>query len=80
MINAEIRQFRNSLVAMTNASPLPIEIKRLVFEEVQRQIAMESERVIAEEKQQAESNKDTEEKQQAESNKTTEESEEKEHE
>lgn len=61
MINSEIRQFRNSLVAMTNASPLPIEIKRLVFEEVQRQIAMESERVIAEEKQQAESNKDTEE-------------------
>lgn len=61
MINAEIRQFRNSLVAMTNASPLPIEIKRLVFEEVQRQIAMESERVITEENQQAESNKDTEE-------------------
>lgn len=68
MINSEIRQFRNSLVAMTNASPLPIEIKRLVFEEVQRQIAMESERVIAEEKQQAELYK------------TTEESEEKEHE
>lgn len=68
MINTQIRQFRNSLVAMTNASPLPIEIKRLVFEEVQRQIAMESERVIAEEKQQAELNKDTEESEGKENN------------
>ena len=69
MINTEIRQFRDSIIAMTNACPLPIEIKRLVFAEIQTQINSESDRMIIAEKKEAE-----------EQNKTTEESEDKENE
>lgn len=65
MVNTEIRQFRDSIIAMTNACPLPIEIKRLVFAEIQIQINAESDRMIIAEKKAAE-----------EQNKTTEESEE----
>lgn len=57
MINTQIRQFRDSLIAMTNASPLPIEIKRLVFAEIQTQINAESDRMIIAEKTAAESEK-----------------------
>lgn len=61
MINTEIRQFRDSLVAMVNASPLPIEIKRLVFGEIQSQINAESDRIIIAERQKAQEEKENEE-------------------
>lgn len=57
MINTQIRQFRDSLIAMTNASPLPIEIKRLVFSEVQTQINSEADRIILAEIQKTEEDK-----------------------
>lgn len=66
MVNTEIRKFRDSIIAMTNAYPLPIEIKRLVFAEIQTQINAEADRMIISEKKAAEDQ-----------NKTTEESEEK---
>ena len=50
MVNTEIRQFRDMLIAMTNASPLPIEIKRLVFSEVKMQIDLETEKILQMEK------------------------------
>ena len=55
MVNTQIRQFRDSIIAMTNANPLPIEIKRLVFAEIQTQINAESDRMIIAEKTAAES-------------------------
>lgn len=61
MVNTEIRQFRDSLVAMVNASPLPIEIKRLVFGEIQSQINAESDRIIIAERQKAQEEKENEE-------------------
>lgn len=62
MINAQIRQFRDSIIAMTNANPLPIEIKRLVFAEIQTQINAESDKIIIAERQESEKqNKETEE-------------------
>ena len=51
MVNSQIRQFRDSIVAMTNANPLPIEIKRLVFTELLSQITVEADRNIMLEKQ-----------------------------
>lgn len=54
MINAEIRQFKDSIIAMTNACPLPIEVKRLVFSEVQTQILQAANETIAQERAQAE--------------------------
>ena len=51
MVNSQIRQFRDSIVAMTNANPLPIEIKRLVFTELLAQITVEADRNIMLEKQ-----------------------------
>lgn len=53
MINTEIRQLRDSIVAITNASPLPFEIKRLIFSEIYVQIDAEAERIIHEEKERA---------------------------
>lgn len=50
MINTQIRQLRDSIIAMTNASPLPIEVKRLVFSEIQIAINQESDKVISEER------------------------------
>lgn len=62
MVNTQIRQLRDSIIAMTNASPLPIEIKRLVFAEIQTQINAEADRMIMAERQEAEKqNKETEE-------------------
>ena len=57
MINTQIRQFRESIIAMTNACPLPIEIKRLVFSEIQTQINSESDRIILAETQKTEEDK-----------------------
>lgn len=54
MINTQIRQLRDSIIAITNSSPLPIEVKRLVFSEIQTQINQESDRIIIEEKKEAE--------------------------
>ena len=54
MVNLQIRKFRDSIIAMTNASPLPIEIKRLVFAEIQTQINVESDKMIISEKAEAE--------------------------
>ena len=63
MVNTQIRQFRDSIIAMTNANPLPIEIKRLVFAEIQTQINAESDKIIIAERQEAEKqNKETEER------------------
>lgn len=49
MINAQIRQFRENIISVTNASPLPIEVKRLVFEEVRQQLENVADNVIKEE-------------------------------
>ena len=46
MINTQIRQLRDSIVAITNASPLPIEVKRLVFAEIHAPVAADAERII----------------------------------
>lgn len=54
MINTQIRQLRDSIIAITNASPIPIEVKRLVFSEIQTQINQESDRIIIEERKEAE--------------------------
>lgn len=54
MVNTQIRQFKDSIIAITNASPLPIEVKRLVFSEIQTQIMEAANEVIANEGRQAE--------------------------
>ena len=41
------------MITLTNASPLPIEIKRLLYLEIQTEINNEPNRDIAEEKQEA---------------------------
>lgn len=51
MGNLEIRQFRNSIVALTNASPLPLEVKRLVFAELLEIIQRETDAEIESERQ-----------------------------
>ena len=51
MVNTKIRQFRDSIIELTNASPLPIEIKRLVFAEVNVAINNEADKTILIEKQ-----------------------------
>lgn len=58
MINTQIRQLRDSIIAITNACPLPIEIKRLVFAEIQTQISAEAEKVILLEKQESNNSKE----------------------
>ena len=60
MVNTEIRQFRDSIIAITNASPLPIEIKRLVFSEIQTLINQEADKVIIAERKQANETKEKE--------------------
>lgn len=50
MIDLEIRQYRDSIIAMTNASQIPIEVKRLALLEVYNMVVAESERIIHEEK------------------------------
>lgn len=46
MLNLETRKFRETLIKVTNESPLPIEIKRLVFLEVMGQVEKASEDAI----------------------------------
>lgn len=38
MVNLEIRKFKETIVTMVNASPLPIEVKRMTFNEVAQAI------------------------------------------
>ena len=67
MVNTQIRQLRDSIIAMTNASPLPIEIKRLVCSEIQTHINAEADRIIIAERQEAEKQaKETEEREEKE--------------
>ncbi len=54
MVNAQIRQFRKQIIATTNASELPIEVKRLVFFEVLQMINSESDKIISVELEQRE--------------------------
>lgn len=61
MVNTQIRQFRDSIITMTNTCPLPIEIKRLVFSEIYTQINTESDRMIRAEKQEEEKQNNTQE-------------------
>ena len=49
MVNLQIRQFRESVIATANASELPIEIKRLVFVEVMKMLQDASDDVIKKE-------------------------------
>lgn len=58
MINTQIRQFRNSIIELTNASPLPIEVKRLVFVEVKQAIDSQADNVIATEQKKEEESKE----------------------
>lgn len=50
MGNLEIRQFRNSIIALTNACPLPLEVKRLVFAELLEIIQRETDAEIESER------------------------------
>ena len=49
MDNLAIREFQQTLIGVTNSSPLPIEIKRLVFKEVMQQIETAAEEKIQKE-------------------------------
>ena len=62
MINSQIRQFRDSIAAVANASPLPIEIKRLVFAEVYTIFSAQADKIIAMEQNQPKENDEQEEK------------------
>ena len=61
MVNTQIRQFRDSIITMTNACTLPIEIKRLVLSEIYTQINTESDRMMRAEKQEEEKQNNTQE-------------------
>lgn len=50
-MNAEIRKFRDTLVAITNVSLLPMEVKRMVFAEVLNAVTAESDKIIQQEMQ-----------------------------
>lgn len=65
MVNTQIRQFREDIIATTNASQLPIEVKRLVFVEVMQQINNMADKVINEEIAQARAEKEGEEDEQS---------------
>ena len=49
MDNLAIREFQQTIIGVTNSSPLPIEIKRLVFKEVMQQIETAAEEKIQKE-------------------------------
>lgn len=53
-MNAEIRQFRDTLVTLINSSPIPIEVKRMVIAEISNAVSVEAERAIMQEKEQKE--------------------------
>lgn len=45
-MNLEIRSFRDSLIATCNNSDLPIEVKRLVFSEINSLLKQEADKEI----------------------------------
>ena len=57
MVNLEIRKFKESIIAITNASPLPIEVKRMVFNEIGQAINEAANNAIMSEQQEAEKQK-----------------------
>lgn len=46
MINTELRQFRNELVAMINERQFPIEVKSLIINDVARDVAAQADRTV----------------------------------
>lgn len=46
MDNFEIRNFRDTIIALCNASDLPIEVKRLVFSEINSLLKAEADKEI----------------------------------
>ncbi len=46
MLNLEIRQFRNELVAIINERQLPIEVKSLIINDVARDVAAQADRTV----------------------------------
>lgn len=57
-MNTEIRKLRDTLIAVTNASPLPIEVKRLVYAEIYSVINAETDKAIINEEKEKEKRKD----------------------
>lgn len=57
-MNTEIRKLRDTLIAVTNASPLPIEVKRLVFAEIYSVINAEADKAIINEQKEKEEKED----------------------
>ena len=51
-MNYEIRKFQEDLVALINGAQLPIEVKRLVLENIMQSVNNVSEQVIKQEKEQ----------------------------
>ncbi len=49
MNNLEIREFEQAIINFANQSALPIEVKRLCFADILRQVETESERALGEE-------------------------------
>ena len=49
MVNLEIRRFKETIVTMVNASPLPIEVKRMAFNEIAQAINEAANTAITEE-------------------------------
>jgi hypothetical protein len=54
-MNLLIRKLQEDIVKVTNESPLPIEVKRLVFNEIARAVSQEADRAVMEEMKQNES-------------------------
>lgn len=46
MINAQIRDLYNSILSTVNQSPLPIELKRIVLEDITKQCEVEANATI----------------------------------
>jgi hypothetical protein len=45
-VNFDIRNFRDTLIALCNNSDLPIEVKRLVFSEINALLKQEADKTI----------------------------------
>jgi len=62
-MNLLIRKFQEDIIKITNESPLPIEVKKLVFHDVTRLVEQEADRIVNEElKKTSSDSKNTEEK------------------
>lgn len=46
MNNLEIREFQKAIIGFTNKTDLPIEVKRLCFENILRQISQAADEVV----------------------------------